>query len=465
MNKKCFAGLGAVILGASLLCGCSSPAPQQDSQISTTVETTLTAPSYEAQIRLLVDRVEEWNQDDGVLPYYYHQYTVTDLDRNGRLEILAIDNSAPLFTYGKMYEISEDGSALLECAIPCDDGQTLPKMIVDSVPAAYDPMNGTYYYLFLTDCNSLSIGYGEIISSLHLNHGVLSNEILGRSFVREQDGMTNEQFSRDGLLTTPEEYEAIIPEFQAKHQAFTANFEWFQVEDGTDVETLTRSFETFHSSLPSTTVDPTPTAPNYQEQLRLLADTQSQWQQQEEPGAVYHYTVTDLDWNGRLEILAMSSRGTGAFTYGTIFEVNADGTSLLECSLPFGDGELPEMICDFVPAAFDPADGTYYYLFRDDLKNGYAEYYQSIQAVRLENGVISSNTLGRMSLVATDGVPHEEYYKDDQPITPEEYEAIIPAFRAELEGFTANLKWFTLENSIDEATFVESWEIFRSSRN
>lgn len=217
----------------------------------------------------------------------------------------------------------------------------------------------------------------------------------------------------------------------------------------------------------STTVETTLAAPNYQdyqEQLRLLADTQSQWQQ-EEPGVVYHYAVTDLDWNGRLEILAMSSWGTGAFTYGNIFEVSADGTSLLKCSLPFGDGELPEMICDFVPAAFDPADGTFYYLFRDDLKNGYAEYYQSIQAIRLKSGVISSNTLGRMSLVATDGVPHEEYYKDDQPITPEEYEAIIPAFQAELEGFTANLEWFTLENSIDEATLAESWEIFRSSRN
>ena len=215
----------------------------------------------------------------------------------------------------------------------------------------------------------------------------------------------------------------------------------------------------------STTVETTLTAPNYREQLRLLADTQSQWQKQDEPGNVYRYAITDLDWNGRLEILAMSTRGTGVFTYGSIFEVNVDGTSLLECGLPFGDGELPEMICDFVPSAFDSADSTYYYLFRDDIKNGYAEYYQSIQAVHLENGVISSNTLGRMSLVATDGVPHEEYYKDDQPITLEEYEAIIPAFQAELEGFTANLKWFTLENSIDEATLAESWEIFQSSRN
>lgn len=216
---------------------------------------------------------------------------------------------------------------------------------------------------------------------------------------------------------------------------------------------------------PAATAETTLAAPSYEEQIKLLTHTQSQWQQQQEPGVIYHYTVTDLDWNGRLEILAMSSWGTGIFTYGDIFEVNEDGTSLMECSLPFGDGELPEMICDFVPAAFDPADGTYYYLFRDDLKNGYAEHYQSIQAIHLKNGVISSNTLGRMSLVAADGVPHEEYYKVDQPITPEEYEAIIPAFQADLEGFTAKLGWFTLENSVDEATLTKSWETFQSSRD
>ena len=104
MSKKHLAGLVAVIFGASLLCGCYSPAPQQDSQISTTVEPTPAAPDYEAQIKLLAERSEEWNQDDGVLPYYYHQYTVTDLDWNGRLEILAMSTQGTgIFTYGTIY--------------------------------------------------------------------------------------------------------------------------------------------------------------------------------------------------------------------------------------------------------------------------------------------------------------------------------------------------------------------------
>lgn len=72
---------------------------------------------------------------------------------------------------------------------------------------------------------------------------------------------------------------------------------------------------------------------DFEDQIKLLADSQSQWQQPEEPGTPYYYAVTDLDRNGRLEILAMSTQGTGVFTYGKIYEVNNSGSALAECSL------------------------------------------------------------------------------------------------------------------------------------
>lgn len=215
----------------------------------------------------------------------------------------------------------------------------------------------------------------------------------------------------------------------------------------------------------SATVESTAAAADYRAQIRLLANSQSQWQQEEAQGSVYHYAVTDLDRNGRLEILAMSTQGTGVYTYGNIFEVSEDGSSLLECSLPFEAGDLPEMIMDVVPAAFDSADGTYYYLFRDTHKNGAAEYYESIQAISLKDGAVSTKTLGRMSLVAVDGVAKEEYYCGDQSITQAEYEAIIPEFQSGLEGFTADLGWLTLEAGMDEAALTKSWEAFEASRN
>ncbi len=199
---------------------------------------------------------------------------------------------------------------------------------------------------------------------------------------------------------------------------------------------------------------------DFEAQIKLLADSQNQWQQPEDMGAPYYYAVTDLDRNGRLEILAMSTQGTGVFTYGKIYEVNNSGSALAECSLPLEEGEaLPELIMASVPAA--NAQGTYYYLFHDDVKNGAAEYHQFIQAVSLSNGVISIETLGQSDMVAVDGEPSWTYSQNGQPITQEEYEAIIPAFQAERQGFTANFEWFTLENGMDEATLSKSWEAFR----
>ncbi len=199
---------------------------------------------------------------------------------------------------------------------------------------------------------------------------------------------------------------------------------------------------------------------DFEAQIKLLADSQSQWQQPEDMGEPYYYAVTDLDRNGRLEILAMSTQGTGVFTYGKIYEVNDSGSALAECSLPLEEGEaLPELIMTSVPAA--NAQGTYYYLFHDDVKNGAAEYHQLIQAVSLKDGAISIETLGQSDMIAVDGEPSWTYSQNGQSITQEEYDAIIPAFQAERQGFTANFEWFTLENGMDEATLSKSWEAFR----
>lgn len=212
---------------------------------------------------------------------------------------------------------------------------------------------------------------------------------------------------------------------------------------------------------------PTSSGPDYQKQISMLVQSQDKWDQARIDDVLpndYYYAVSDLDWNGRLEIMAMSTQGTGIYTYGTIYEVNEDGTALAECSVPCTDGEsLPEMIMNFVPAAYDRSDGSYYYVFKDDCRNGAAEYYQSIQAINLTGGVLSARVLGRMSLLAADGVTQEEYFRGEDKIAPEEYEAIIPAFQADLEGFTANFQWFQVEDSADKAMLTKSWEFFRSS--
>lgn len=213
--------------------------------------------------------------------------------------------------------------------------------------------------------------------------------------------------------------------------------------------------------------NPDPSEPTSQEQIRLLMNQADRWKQADEPGITpYYYAVTDLDWNGRLEIIAASTQGTGIFTYGAIYEISEDFTSVQACDMPFGEGEsLPELIMNFVPAAFDPATGTYYYVFKDDYRNGAAEYGQTIMPLSLRNGAVTIETLAWMHLQAADGTTQEEYRTSEGEITPAAYEAAITGFQAQREGFTANFEWFTFSAQVDEAVLTKSWEFFRSSRD
>ena len=245
-------------------------------------------------------------------------------------------------------------------------------------------------------------------------------------------------------------------------------------------------------TLPGTTVETqyaatVEAAPDYSSQIQLIAQQQPQWDQTVLDGVLpsyyFHYAVTDLDWNGRLEILAMSTQGTGIFTYGTIHQVCQDLTGLELCTYLGDDGcSLPEMIMDLVPAGYNPDSGTYHYVFKDDFRAGAAEYGQVIMPLYLKDGVATFQTLGRMHAQVTDGVTQEEYYRakapfvaqkgdvrtkdfirNYQPITPEAYENLIPEYLTTLQDFTANFEWFQVEGSVDTATLTKSWEVFRSS--
>lgn len=229
------------------------------------------------------------------------------------------------------------------------------------------------------------------------------------------------------------------------------------------------------------------TAPDYSSQIQLITQQQPQWDQTVLDGVLpsyyYHYAVTDLDWNGRLEILAMSTQGTGIFTYGTIYQVNEALTGLEPCATLGDDGcSLPEFIMASVPAGYDPDSHTYYYVFQDDFRVGAAEYGQVIIPLHMKDGLVTFQTLGRMHVQVTEGVTQEEYYRAEspfvapkeglstedflryyQPITLEEYENLIPEYLSTLQGFTANFEWFQVEGTVDTDTLTKSWESFRSS--
>lgn len=215
----------------------------------------------------------------------------------------------------------------------------------------------------------------------------------------------------------------------------------------------------------STAPDPS----SYQEQIKLLMSQVDTWKVLSEEAETYYYAVTDLDRNGRLEIVAASTQGTGFYTYGTVHEVSADFTDVHECMTPCKqDEDLPEIIMDSTPAAYDQDSGCYDYLFTNDTRNGAAESYQSIVALRLQDGVVTCTTLANSYDHWIDAGQEEHEYAVPSgdgfmQVSAEQYDAVMSDYQSERQGFTANFQWFTFEDAVDEGVLTSSWETFNAS--
>lgn len=215
--------------------------------------------------------------------------------------------------------------------------------------------------------------------------------------------------------------------------------------------------------------EPSPSDP--QEQLKLLMHTVDTWKAEDFGGSeVYYYAVTDLDWNGRLEIIAASTQGTGIFTYGTMYEVSEDFSSVVKCDTPCDHNtDLPEITVESTPAAYDAESGCYDYLFTNDTRNGAAEHYQSIVALRLQNGVLSSTVLANsFDRWIDEGQEEHEYAAPSGDgflqISAADYAATAANYQADRLGFTACFQWITFEE-ITLETLAKSWDTFQAVRN
>lgn len=137
---------------------------------------------------------------------------------------------------------------------------------------------------------------------------------------------------------------------------------------------------------------------SYDDQLTIIADQVSLWMGNTELTAEpYFYAVTDLDQNGRLEIIQASCQGTGIYTYSYLWEVSADGAELVPVQFSISEEESqPDIITNPDKVYFDEEHHCYHYIFRDDIRNGAAEYYQSIVDFSLQDGVINTTALANM---------------------------------------------------------------------
>lgn len=207
-------------------------------------------------------------------------------------------------------------------------------------------------------------------------------------------------------------------------------------------------------------------------QLRMIWDARDTWRVQEETDG-WCYAVTDLDGNGRLEILASETHGTGMVTTLRAWEIAADGTSLASITPLDADGSgaalgsgyyYVETLCPEAVESYTDAQGITYYIYTDVQKDGYAHYYETKLAVFLKDGKLDSRVLAAMQTDYDEngGAVVTCLDADGGTISQDAYDTAVEACFAGLEKNNATIGWMTCVDfeALRAEMLHASWEHF-----
>ena len=202
-----------------------------------------------------------------------------------------------------------------------------------------------------------------------------------------------------------------------------------------------------------------------EKQLNLILDNKNLWYKDTELDK-YSYAVTDLDQNGRMEIISSICQGSGINTYTEIYEVNEsmDGFNLCESDLAEFDSQADIIKNQFV-VFYDNANKEYHYIFDDLTKNGAAEYYENKRDFYLSDGKISERYLVRKASIYQDEVSDVTYTDlNNNVITEEEYNNFENEFFSSFEKMMVNIEWLTNYTEIKLENLQDSYNSFSISK-
>lgn len=226
-------------------------------------------------------------------------------------------------------------------------------------------------------------------------------------------------------------------------------------------------------SAPAASPSSAPATPSAEEQILLLLARRSEWDCTDEEFTEYDrfsYAVTDLDHNGRLELFAARTQGSGVFTEGKLFEVSADFSALAPCTFVYDDGtecwDLPEVIINSVQTFTDAASGLTQYIFLNTTKvgvtnDGAIESGTSMNALSLRDGVVTVSRLGYLhALYYTESSDIRYYDAADNEITEAQYQSLAVDTFSSLTESSTQFGWFTFNDGAAEELLPLSWQVF-----
>lgn len=145
MKRMLLVLIFALALG---MAGCSSgESPVVEETTQTVTQTTETPPAAkpdcEDQLRTLAACRGLWIRSD---PQYYYNYAVTDLDQNGRLELMVtVSKGVEEGSVTEVWEVNQTGDGIDACT---GTPSSAAALAVETAEVYYDAPSDTYTYLF-----------------------------------------------------------------------------------------------------------------------------------------------------------------------------------------------------------------------------------------------------------------------------------------------------------------------------
>ena len=201
-------------------------------------------------------------------------------------------------------------------------------------------------------------------------------------------------------------------------------------------------------------------------QLKTIAEAKDKIVTRGKYDANYHYAVTDLDQNGRLElIIATEMNGTGHITHNWYYEISKDGSKLKKCKGK-AFGKEGHDIYDAINTVYiDQKEHKYYYRVYGITHVSGGENYESLGFLQLKNGTFTDNYLAGGSHIVSKkgkGKLKDSYYKltkngnkKTAKITKKQYlniDSLMSEKYGKLKKESVAIQWFSYQQPMSEVT-------------
>lgn len=302
--------------------------------------------SVEQQLRLIARSEETWRLEyrEKDNPYYYqgsghYWYVVTDLDQNGRLELISGATNGNGYQFGnECYEVSPSGDSLEEVKIS-------PELDPISELAVYQDKKSDRTHYVICNMDKGGAAYHKYQWQDVVKKGKSVTSSTYASHVNDNEKYTC--YKGDfGKKIGEKEYKRLLDGHFDGMEEEKGYFSWFQLdefekdENGWNkadlsaeeriqaiteeerIQKLTESYQGFRI------------LPGDKKQVKALVSNQKLWLERESDLSPWDmkYAVTDLNRNGRLELIVTSGPiGSGGFTYSWFYELAEDCQTLSAC--------------------------------------------------------------------------------------------------------------------------------------